>query len=133
MLTPEYGGDGIKTVEDKYINPVVAFPAHLAPNDLLFYTGTQFPARYKNGAFVALHSQSSVLKKGYFVAFVPFKNGKPEGDWEIFANNFAGTDLEKPTGPIKYRPTGLAQGPDGSLYVADDVKGAIFKISYKGK
>jgi len=64
---------------------------------------------------------------------VPFKNGKPAGDWEIFADNFAGIDLEKPTGPIKYRPIGLAQGPDGSLYVADDVKGAIFKIAYTAR
>ena len=133
MLTPEYGGNGKITVDNKYINPAVAFPAHLAPNDLLFYTGNQFPARYKNGVFVALHSKSSVLNKGYFIAFVPFKNGKPAGDWEIFADNFAGIDLEKPTGPIKYRPIGLAQGPDGSLYVADDVKGAIFKIAYTAR
>lgn len=133
ILTPEYGGDGIITVDNKYINPAIAFPAHLAPNDLLFYTGSQFPARYKNGAFVALHSQSTALKKGYFVAFVPFKNGKPAGEWEIFADNFSGIDLAKPNGPIKYRPTGLAQGPDGSIYVTDDVKGAIFKISYAGK
>ncbi len=130
ILAPEYGGDGKITGDDKYLDPVVAFPAHLAPNDLLFYTGSQFPERYKNGAFIALHAQSSQLKKGYFVAFVPFKNGKPSGDWEIFADNFAGEDLAKPTGPIQYRPTGLAQGPDGSLYVADDLKGAIFKITY---
>ena len=133
MLTPEYGGDGKITADNKYINPAIAFPAHLAPNDLLFYTGNQFPARYKNGAFVVLHGKSTVLNKGYFVAFVPFKNGKPAGEWEMFANNFAGIDLEKPTGPIKYRPAGLAQGPDGSLYVSDDVKGAIFKITYTGK
>ncbi|MFD0748929.1 PQQ-dependent sugar dehydrogenase [Mucilaginibacter calamicampi] len=132
MLTPEYGGDGIKTVEDKYLDPAIAFPAHLAPNDLLFYNGDQFPARYKNGAFVALHSQSTVLKKGYFVAFVPFKNGKPAGEWEIFAE-LAGVDLQNPSGPIKYRPSGLAEGPDGSLYIADDVRGAIFKVTYKGK
>ncbi|MDB5136565.1 MAG: sorbosone dehydrogenase [Mucilaginibacter sp.] len=130
MLSPEYGGDGKKVVEGKYIDPLAAFPAHLAPNDLLFYTGNMFPERYKNGAFIVFHGQSPQLKKGYLVAFVPFKNGKPSGDWEIFADNFAGIDLKKPTGPIKYRPMGLAQGPDGSLYVSEDLKGTIFKIVY---
>ncbi|MCZ2471442.1 PQQ-dependent sugar dehydrogenase [Aquirufa ecclesiirivi] len=131
ILAPEYGGDGKKTAGEKAINPKVAFPAHLGPNDVLFYTGNQFPAKYKNGAFVAFHGQNSELKKGYFVAFVPFVNNKPSGKWEIFADNFSGIDLAKPTGPVQHRPCGLAQGPDGSLYVADDLGGTIFKISYK--
>ena len=130
ILAPEYGGDGKETASKKYQDPIVAFPAHLAPDDLLFYTGDSFPERYKNGGFIAFHGQSPALKQGYFVAFVPFKDGKPSGDWEIFADNFAGEDLNDPTGPIKYRPTGLAQGPDGSLYVSDDRQGAIFRISY---
>ena len=132
MLAPEYGGDGKKTSGEKAVNPAVAFPAHLGPNALLFYNGTAFPAKYKNGAFIAFHSQSAELHKGYFVAFVPFVNGKP-GKWEIFADNFAGTDLVKPTGPVQHRPCGLAQGPDGSLYVTDDLNGTIFKIDYKKK
>ena len=130
MLAPEYGGDGIKTADKKYQDPIVAFPAHMAPDDLLFYTGSLFPAKYKNGAFIAFHSKSPEVGKGYLVAFVPFNNGKPSGDWEIFADNFAGTDLQKPTGPPQYRPVGLAQAPDGSLYVSDDLKGAIFRIVY---
>ena len=133
MLSPEYGGDGKKTIEGKYLDPIAAFPAHLAPNDLLFYTGNMFPERYKNGAFIVFHGQSPQLKKGYLVAFVPFKNGKPSGDWEIFADNFAGIDLSKPKGPIEYRPMGLAQAPDGSLYVSDDLKGDIFRIAYSAK
>jgi glucose/arabinose dehydrogenase len=103
----------------------------MAPDDLLFYTGSMFPEKYKNGAFIAFHSKSPKLNKGYLVAFVPFSNGKPSGKWEIFADNFAGIDLTKPGGDLQYRPVGLAQGPDGSLYVADDLKGAIFRISYK--
>jgi len=133
MLSPEYGGDGKKSVEGKYLDPLAAFPAHLAPNDLLFYTGNLFPARYKNGAFIVFHGQSPQLKKGYLVAFVPFKNGKPSGDWEIFADNFSGIDLNKPTGPIQHRPMGLAQGPDGELYVSDDLKGTIYRIGYKSE
>ena len=132
ILAPEYGGDGKKAADKKYENPIVAFPAHMAPDDLLFYTGSMFPAKYKNGAFIAFHSKSPELKKGYLVAFVPFKNGKPSGNWKIFADNFAGIDLSKPGGALQYRPVGLAQGPDGSLYVADDLKGAIFRIVYKG-
>ena len=135
MLAPEYGGDGKKEVHDKYIDPVVAFPGHMAPNGLLFYTGNMFPDRYKNGAFVAFHgswNRSPEPQAGYMVAFVPFKNGRPSGGWEVFADNFSelsGGDLMSPR-QAKYRPCGLAQGPDGALYVTDDVKGRIFKIVY---
>jgi len=131
IIAPEYGGNGKKTGGEKAINPLLAFPAHLGPNDILFYTGAMFPAKYKNGAFIAFHGQSAELKKGYFVAFVPFKNGKPAGTWEIFADNFAGVDLAKPTGPIQHRPCGLAQGPKGELFVCDDLGETLFKISYK--
>ena len=80
---------------------------------------------------MAFHNQSSALKKGYFVAFVPFKNGKPSGDWEIFLDNFAGFDLANPAdGTLQHRPCGLAQGPDGELYVSDDFGGSIFKVTY---
>ncbi len=133
MLSPEYGGNGQMEVEGKYLDPIASFAAHLAPNDLLFYTGSMFPEKYRNGAFIVFHNQSPELKKGFLVAFVPFKDGKPSGDWEIFADNFAGIDLSKPKGPIQYRPMGLAQGPDGSLYVSDDLKGTIFRISYSDK
>lgn len=135
ILAPEYGGDGVKTGGENAIDPAVAFPAHLAPNALLFYTGNMFPAKYRNGAFIAFHgswNRAPEPQKGYFVAFVPFKNGKPSGDWEVFANNFAGTENIQAPGQAQHRPCGLAQGPDGSLYVSDDVKGTIFKITYKG-
>jgi glucose/arabinose dehydrogenase len=90
-----------------------------------------FPERYRNGAFMAFHAQSPEMKKGYLVAFVPFKNGKPSGNWEIFADNFS--VMMNGNFAIKYRPSGLAQDPDGALYVSDDVKGTIFKITYSGK
>lgn len=132
IIAPEYGGDGKKSIDDKYIDPVVAFPAHMAPNDLLFYAGSMFPAKYKNGAFIVFHNQSRSLGKGFLVAFVPFKEGKPAGEWEVFADNFAGVDLSHPSGSYHHRPIGIAQGPDGALYVADDLKGTIFKITYAG-
>ena len=137
VVNPEYGGDA-KTVGrcENVKMPVVAFPGHMAPNAMLFYSGTQFPEKYRNGAFVAFHgswNRTPLEQKGYFVAFVPFKNGKPSGDWEMFATGFAGR--EKVTSPNQaiFRPCGLAQGPDGSLYVTDDVKGYVWKISFTGK
>lgn len=131
VLAPEYGGDGEKSSDEEFVEPLIAFPAHLGPNDVLFYTGDLFPEKYKNGAFIAFHNQSKEIKKGFFVAFVPFKNGKPSGDWEIFLDNFAGFDLANPSDvTLQHRPCGLAQGPDGSLYVCDDFGGSIFKITY---
>ena len=103
ILAPEYGGDGKKTAGKNAIDPVYAFPGHLAPNDLLFYKGNRFPARYKNGAFIAFHgswNRAPEPQAGYFVVFVPFTNGKPSGKWKIFANGFSGgpknTALEAP-------------------------------------
>lgn len=133
ILAPEYGGDGKIAVTSQYLDPVAAYPGHLAPNALLFYTGNQFPARYKNGAFIAFHgswNRAPEPQKGYFVVFQPFKDGKPFGDWEIFADNFAGSAQEAAAGKAQRRPCGLAQGADGALYVCDDVKGGIFKITY---
>jgi len=134
ILAPEYGGDGKKTAGEGTIDPAVAFPGHLAPNGLLFYTGNQFPERYKNGAFIAFHgswNRAPEPQAGYFVVFQPFKDGKPDGKWEVFADGFAGTQAQKESGNAVHRPCGLAQGPDGSLYVTDDNKGTIFKITYK--
>jgi len=133
IVSPEYGGDGKKSVEDKYVNPVADFPAHLAPNDLLFYTGDLFPAKYKNGAFIVFHGRSQTVNKGSLVAFVPFKNGKPSGPWEVFADNFMQADDSAAKTSYHHRPMGIAQGPDGALYVADDLKGTILKISYSAK
>lgn len=133
ILAPEFGGDGRKTAGEDAVDPIVAFPGHLAPNGLLFYTGTQFPEKYRNGAFIAFHgswNRAPEPQKGFFVAFVPFKNGKPSGEWEIFADGFSGgKDIASP-GDAKHRPCGLAQGPDGSLYVSDDAGGTIYRIVY---
>jgi len=135
LQAPEYGGDGKKLATDKsFINPLASFPAHWAPNDLLFYQGDQFPARYKNGAFIAFHGSTNrgpYPQAGYIVAFVPFSNGKPSGAWEVFADGFAGLDTIVNVSDARYRPMGLAEGPDGSLYISDSKKGKIWRILYK--
>ncbi|MGC9354656.1 MAG: PQQ-dependent sugar dehydrogenase [Mariniphaga sp.] len=134
VLAPEYGGDGemVERCENK-MDPVMVFPAHIGPNDLLFYTGDMFPEKYHNGAFIAFHgswNRAPEPQSGYFVVFVPFDGAYPSGDWEIFADGFAGTDTINSTRDAKYRPCGLAQGPDGSLYVVDSNKGKIWRIMY---
>lgn len=133
LLAPEYGGDRVKEdVCAGKTKSIVQFPGHLAPNGLLFYTGKMFPEKYRNGAFIAFHgswNRAPEPQDGYFVVFVPMKNGMPSGKWEVFADGFAGPG--KATGRAEFRPCGLAQGPDGSLYVSDDNKGRIWKITYQ--
>jgi len=135
ILAPEYGGDGKTTTRCEGVEqPIIAFPAHMAPNALLFYTGNMFPEKYKGGAFIAFHgswNRSPQKQEGYYVAFVPFKNGKPDGPWEVFADGFSGVETVMSPGDAKHRPCGLAEGPDGALYVSDDVKGTIYKIVYR--
>lgn len=134
VLGPEYGGDGKKQDRCKEKNqPIYAFPAHWAPNALLFYTGKMFPARYRNGAFIAFHgswNRAPMPQAGYCVVFVPFSNGKPSGKYEIFATGFTGKETIKGPGDAAYRPCGLAQGPDGSLFISDDTHGRIWRVTY---
>lgn len=136
FLAPEYGGDGTLVGRCADMNPpVMGFPGHWAPNALLFYQGDQFPERYKHGSFIAFHGSTNRApypQAGYFVGFVPFENGKPIGEWEVFADGFAGVDTIVNTGDAAYRPMGLATGPDGSLYITDSRKGKIWRVMYKG-
>jgi glucose/arabinose dehydrogenase len=137
ILNPEYGGDAKKHGRCAGVDqPIMAFPGHWAPNALLFYTGNQFPEHYRNGAFICFlgsWNRSPQNQAGFFVAYVPFKNGKPSGKYEIFADGFTGLTEIKAPAQAKHRPMGLAMGPDGSLYISDDVKGTIWKVVYKGK
>jgi glucose/arabinose dehydrogenase len=134
VLAPEYGGDGnIQDRCENSLDPIMAFPGHIGPNDLLFYTGDMFPAEYRNGAFIAFHgswNRAPEPQSGFFVVFVPFNGRYPSGDWQIFADGFAGASVINSTSDAVYRPCGLAQGPDGSLYVVDSNHGRIWRIIY---
>jgi glucose/arabinose dehydrogenase len=137
MLSPEFGGDNKKkAVPGQYEDPLVALPAHWAPMQMVFYTGTQFPQRYRNGAFVASHgswNRAPLPQAGYKLVFVPFDDrGLPLGNYEVFADNFAGVPVVRSPGDAHYRPCGVATGPDGSLYVADSEKGRLWRIIYTG-
>jgi glucose/arabinose dehydrogenase len=131
VLAPEYGGDGhqVGRCVDKD-EPIIGFPGHWAPDDLEFYTGTQFPERYRGGAFIAFHgswNRAPLPQEGYNVVFVPAAGDGFSTDWEVFADNFRTDDPD-----TSARPVGLAMGPDGSLYVSDSQHGRIWKIMYKG-
>jgi len=136
ILQPGYGGDG-KTVgsASHFTKPEMGFPGHWAPMDILFYDGSQFPERYKNGAFIAFHGstdRSPYPQAGYIVVFVPFKDGKAENKYEVFADGFTGVDTVINTSDAVHRPMGLSTGPDGSLYISESNKGKIWRVMYKG-
>jgi glucose/arabinose dehydrogenase/cytochrome c5 len=135
VLAPEYGGDGGKAVGPcpQKRGPVAWFPAHWAPNDLVIYNGAQFPGAYQGGAFIAFHgswNRAPFPQQGYNVVFQPLSDGKPSGPFVVFADGFAGA-IKEP-GQAAHRPSGLAVGPDGALYISDDVRGRIWRVTFHG-
>jgi glucose/arabinose dehydrogenase/mono/diheme cytochrome c family protein len=135
VLAPEYGGDGGKKVGPCATKsaPVAAFPAHWAPNGMALYDKQQFPAHYRQGVFIAFHGswdRAPYPQGGYNVVFQALEGDHASGQCEIFADGFAGA--AKSPGQAEHRPSGLAVGPDGSLFVSDDVRGRIYRIVYRG-
>ena len=135
VLAPEYGGDGGKRVGicASKLGPVAAFPAHWAPNGMTLYNQEQFPPRYRGGVFIAFHGswdRAPYPQGGYNVVFQPLRDGSASGTCEVFADGFAGP-VKSPERAL-HRPSGVAVGPDGALYVSDDVHGTIFRIVYRG-
>jgi glucose/arabinose dehydrogenase len=137
VLAPEYGGDGriIEMCSSKE-QPLGTFPAHWAPLGMLFYTGSQFPDKYRHGVFIAFHGSRfdprfQPAGPGYNVVFQPLNGNRPKGKFQTFADDFAAGN-PTPTGAA-HRPVALAQGPDGSLYISDDKGGFIYRVFYVGK
>ena len=139
MLAPEYGGDG-ETVDlcaDVEV-PDHVFPVHWAPLGMFFYTGEMFPDRYRGGSFIAFHvsrfePDATGALPGYNVVFLPFDGDLPAGgDFEIFADDFAGDGRPLPDA-AEHRPVGLAQAPDGALYISDDAGGRLWRVVYTGE
>lgn len=134
VLAPEYGGDGGKRVGicAQKMAPVAGHPAHWGPNGMVHYDKKEFPERYRNGVFIAYHGswdRAPYPQGGYNVVFQPLNGDRAAGNCEVFADGFAGA-VKTPDGAV-HRPSGLAVGPDGSLYVSDDIRGRIYRIVYK--
>jgi glucose/arabinose dehydrogenase len=125
VLAPEYGGDGEKVGRCSAAKkPILAFPGHWAPMAQAFYTSDVFGAKYKNGLFVAFHgswNRDPLPQDGYRVVFVPFAKGRPTGEYTTFATEKGG--------PTSLRASGVAVGPDGSLYISADQNGKIWKVT----
>ena len=135
VLAPEYGGDGGKSVGvcAGKLAPVAAFPAHWAPDGMVHYDQQEFPPRYRDGVFIAFHgswNRAPYAQGGYNIVFQPLAEGRSSGNCEIFVDGFAGP-IKSPEG-AEHRPTGIAEGPDGSLYISDDVGGRVYRVTYKG-
>jgi mono/diheme cytochrome c family protein len=99
----------------------------------LIVTDEKFPAAYRRGAFIAFHgswNRAPAPQEGYDVVFQPWEHGKATGKYFVFADGFAGA-IKEP-GNARFRPTGLAAGPDGALYIADDSHGRIWRVTYQG-
>jgi glucose/arabinose dehydrogenase len=124
VLAPEYGGDGkaIGRCAGKKA-PLFGFPGHWAPMALAFCTGEQFPPAYRGGLFVAFHgswNRAPLPQEGYRVSFLPMRAGRPAGPPITFAT---GQD-----GPTSLRASGVAMGPDGSLYIASARNGTVWRV-----
>ncbi len=125
LLNPEYGGTGSEVGDcDTRTQPAIGFPAHWAPIATAFYTGSQFPSAYRNGAFITFHgswNRAPSPQAGFRVVFAPFTEGVATGRFETFAAPSGAHD--------SIRFTGVAVGPDGSLYLSADREGKIWRVS----
>jgi glucose/arabinose dehydrogenase len=115
---------------EKTLYPDVLLGAHVAVLDILFYSGNQFPAKYKDGLFMAFHgSWNRENRTGYSITFISFKDGRPTSGPQDF---LTGWMLNPDDRQVWGRPVGLLQLADGSLLVSDDGGKKIWRISYKG-
>jgi glucose/arabinose dehydrogenase len=130
---PRYVGS-FPDLVNRAIVPDVLIPAHSAALGMTFYTGSQLPQRYRNGAFVALHgSWNRSVATGFKVVFVPVVNGTP-GPIEDFLTGFLASRGDGGSAIEQWgRPVGVTVAPDGSLLVSDDAGNRIWRVSAAGR
>jgi glucose/arabinose dehydrogenase len=126
---PRNKGKAPELVQKTIVPDVPLIPAHQAVLDFEFYTGKQFPAEYRDGAFLALHGSWNRAKRvGYAIGFVPFRDGKPSGPPRDF---LTGWMVAPDSRDVWGRPVGLLILPDGSMLISDDGGKKLWRVSYK--
>jgi glucose/arabinose dehydrogenase len=136
VLAPEYGGDSRlagRCAQAK--EPIIGFPGHWGPDGLLLLRGERLPQLYRQGALIAFHgswNRAPLPQAGYQVVFVPRRAGSFGPRYETFADGFGGPGRLSPTGAT-HRPVGLAEGPDGAIYITDDQRGRVWRVVYVGE
>jgi glucose/arabinose dehydrogenase len=133
---PYYGGGKVRTTEykDQPVPPNVTAPqvemaAHAADLGMVFYSGRMFPQKYRGGIFSAQHgSWNRTQPVGARVMFTSLKEDGTAGKTEVFAEGWLNEN-----GEYLGRPVDVAQLPDGSLLISDDLAGALYRISYEGR
>jgi len=141
LVAPEYGGDGRKVIPPgRYATPAFNFVSEKgrgAPTDMLFAATPAWPATWRNGFFFVRHGGLGDDRPGgyagYDILFLPMAADGTPGKPAVFADGFAGpSDDDKTRRRAAYRPVGMAQAPDGALYVVDSNKGRLWRIAYTG-
>ena len=123
------GGGRRPDLADKVTVPDVLIQPHSAPLGLAFNPGGQFPPDWKGDAFVALHgSWNRAVRTGYKIVRLPFKDGKPTGEYQDFVVGFVADDQS-----VWGRPVDVVFAKDGSLLFSDDGNGVVYRVAYKGE
>ena len=109
--------------------PDVLLQPHSGSLEMVFYTGTQFPAEHRDSIFSASHgSWNKAQRTGYKIIRTPLKNGVPTGEYQDFLTGFVTAD-----GQVWGRPVGVAVAADGALVVTDDAANTVWRVTYTGK
>ncbi|HZP46716.1 MAG TPA: sorbosone dehydrogenase family protein [Candidatus Binataceae bacterium] len=115
-------------LKGKVITPDVLLQPHSASLEMVFYTGSQFPAEYRNDIFAAEHgSWNRAMRTGYKVIRVLMKNGHATGEYEDFMTGMVASDAD-----VWGRPVGVAVAHDGALIVTEDGNGYVWRIAWRG-
>jgi glucose/arabinose dehydrogenase len=110
------------------INPAASLQAHSAPLGLTFYTGTQLPARYRSGVFVAYHGSTYRSQlTGYKIVYIPVHGTQAGAPQDVVTGWLTGG------GSVWGRPVGLVVAADGSLLISDDQAGVVYRLSAAGR
>ncbi len=144
-ISPEYEAEGTpnrgRNRTDEHEAPLIGFPGHWAPSDIVFYEATEgdflFPERYHGGALLVFKGgwgrNPHPPQQGFQVVFVPMENGAPAGETEVFAGGFEGPEPPISLGDALYLPFSAAIGPEGELFLADTKDGVMWRIVYTGE